>query len=454
MTENNNRSLKINHCLDRLIRMINRITIMHYVIIFLLFYSVSIIPLFIASKYDVPMADDFAYSYLTSEVWGKTRSLGAVFSAALQTDVDFWHNWQGLYSSAFLQALQPGIFGESYYGLGAVFIILSLIVGVLLLTVFFFKVFFHSGIFESLFVGMSILFVILQTMPDITQGVYWYNGAVNYSFFWAVQCFFTVFVLAYHKTEKACRCLIYVFGSVITGFLLEGANHITAFSGLLFMAVVVVYDIIKNKRKMAIISAAVLVVLITAFLFNILSPGTSVRQAEYTTGKSAFLSVVSSICHGIWMITEWTDLKLLYIFLAVLPVVLVIIERSDRCGFVYHNPLINILISVLLICALYCPGYYAMGYGGTSRIENVVYYTFIFLYMLNIIYFTGWIYQKLKSSGRMNHLDENRYIFIITGMIAVCLFTVGVRSNAYWALKALVQGRAKDFTVDFITFIQ
>ena len=447
MTDNNDSSINKNHCLERLRRIINRVTIKHYMIILFLFFSVSIIPLFVAAKYDVPMADDFWYSSMTSEVWEKTQTGYNIYSKSIDQKT-------GKEKKNYYQALQPGIFGESFYGLGAVFVILSLIVGVLSLSVFLFKVFFHSGIFESLFIGMTILFVILQTMPDITQGVYWFNGAVNYSFFWAVQCLFTVFVLAYHKTESVYGCLLCVLGAILTGILLEGANHITAFSGLLFMAVVVIYDIIKNRKKMAITGIVILVLLIIGFIFNIMSPGTRVRQDAFSAGKPVLFSIISSICHGIWMITEWTDLKLIYIFLAVFPVVLIIVERSDRYGFVFHNPLINILISVLFICALYCPGYYAMGYGGTTRIENVVYYTYIFLYILNSIFFTGWIYQRVKRNRSLDLLVENRYVLVITGLIALCLFVVGVRSNAYWALKALVQGRVRDFTVDYITFIQ
>lgn len=43
-----------------------------------------------------------------------------LLKTAYDTDKQFYLTWQGLYTSAFLLALQPGIFGERYYFIGGI----------------------------------------------------------------------------------------------------------------------------------------------------------------------------------------------------------------------------------------------------------------------------------------------------------------------------------------------
>ena len=76
---------------------------------------VSMIPLLMLSLYNHPSADDFAYAAETHMVWKSTRNIFYVIRQAAATSVKYWNRWQGRYTSAFLLALEPGIFGEQYY---------------------------------------------------------------------------------------------------------------------------------------------------------------------------------------------------------------------------------------------------------------------------------------------------------------------------------------------------
>lgn len=88
---------------------------------------ISIIPLLKLCKYIHPCADDFGYSYRTFHEWNKSHSLWNLLKEAIATSKYFYNNWQGLYSSAFFLALQPSIFGEKYYALTG--ILLLIIIG-------------------------------------------------------------------------------------------------------------------------------------------------------------------------------------------------------------------------------------------------------------------------------------------------------------------------------------
>ena len=78
----------------------------------LILTAASIIPLLMISFYNHPSADDFAYAVETHMVWKSTRNIFLVLRQAVATSVKYWNRWQGLYTSAFLLALEPGIFGE------------------------------------------------------------------------------------------------------------------------------------------------------------------------------------------------------------------------------------------------------------------------------------------------------------------------------------------------------
>ena len=66
--------------------------------------------------------DDYSYSIETRKiVQSGNWNIVDLIKAAIKTDITFYKTWQGLYSSAFILSLQPGIFSDGkYYGSGAI----------------------------------------------------------------------------------------------------------------------------------------------------------------------------------------------------------------------------------------------------------------------------------------------------------------------------------------------
>ena len=62
------------------------------------------------------------------------QSKWAAISGALDCSRTQWYAWQGTYSSIFFMALMPAIWGEQYYFLGPVFILLLLLAGTMTFT--------------------------------------------------------------------------------------------------------------------------------------------------------------------------------------------------------------------------------------------------------------------------------------------------------------------------------
>ena len=65
-----------------------------------------------------PSADDYIYAAHTHAVVQQYGfDLPRLLKAAWDTNVYYFENWQGLYISGFLLAWQPAIFGNCWYGL-------------------------------------------------------------------------------------------------------------------------------------------------------------------------------------------------------------------------------------------------------------------------------------------------------------------------------------------------
>ena len=101
----------------------------------LLALAVALIPLLLLTKYAIPFFDDYGYS---APVWihymlGGFNPKG-VISGSIENAVNMWHTWQGTYSSIFFMGLNPMIFGEQYYIIGPVFLILNLVLSMFVFT--------------------------------------------------------------------------------------------------------------------------------------------------------------------------------------------------------------------------------------------------------------------------------------------------------------------------------
>ena len=82
-----------------------------------------LLPLIIAGFYNRPAADDYDYALLTHAAVVAGGNIFDIIKAAWETNIYYYNNWQGLYTSAFLLALHPGIFGEKIYAISHLIII-------------------------------------------------------------------------------------------------------------------------------------------------------------------------------------------------------------------------------------------------------------------------------------------------------------------------------------------
>ncbi len=426
-----------------------------YTVIFSIIFLISLIPLLIVAKKSFPSTDDITYSVVTKEAWEETHSVLKVLSAAVKTDIEYYYNWGGGYISAFILSLQPAIFGEKYYGITPLLLIIAISISVFVFTDYIIRKLLRGDRFDVLFIASAMIYMMFQGMPGVQDSLFWYTGAMSYGLFWAIYLLFAFFLVKYQFTNKASV----IIPAAILGFISEGANYITGISVLMLSFGFIVYNYCIKNKKVIPGYIIVLVISVTGFIMHVLAPGTAARFEAAGTGYNplvrAVKTIISSICHAMWRISEWTDLKTIYILLIALPIMAGIIYKAgDKLNIQFKNPLLLLIISVIWLCILYCPPYYALGFPGTDRLESVVYFTYVVFLFINEFYIIGWIYKNNIHLKIWTYLYEIRGTVALVSLIALVLLITGSRNNAYWSLKAVIKGQEILYLTDFNEFIK
>lgn len=384
----------------------------------------SALPLVGLAKYSHPSADDYYYATRTYQVWQESHSVFQVIGVAFSTSAEFYQKWQGLYASAVVQSLEPGIFGEKYYGLSGLFILLCLYATDIFAAEYLLHVKLKAGKLESMAFGCVLAFMMIQWMPSVAQGIYWFNGAANYTLFFCVLLllFCAVISLAEHTSKSKTVGKLAL--AAVLAVVLAGGNHVTTFGGILLLVGCTVFAWIRKNRLFAGKSMVVLAFLIAGFLVNLLSPGTAARRAEFENTPGVIASVWAAIKTGFSAINSWWGLPFAIVLVIMLPFVFSAVRRiCVETSFEFGHPLSVFVLSVGFVCALFCPSIYAMGTTGDLRLKNVIYFSFVILVFVNEFYICGWVTRRYLLDKMPKTTEE----FLTGGQIVTALLlTVGL----------------------------
>ncbi len=415
-------------------------------------FCFSILPLAAISVFAHPSADDFNYSVLTRRCWVETGSLVQVLKAAAGTTVYYFNEWQGLYVSQFLQALQPAVFGESAYMAGPLFLLAVHVAA----THFFFYVLIRKVLKGTGSQWLELsgigLFLMIHLMPGTVEGFYWYNGAVNYTFFYALLM--AMIGLTWYCCQagrKGTRAWLTGLLMVL-GFILAGGNQVTSFAGILFyLACGAARGLGKEKKKclpLFLVAAAIT----AGFILNVTAPGTAVRQATCLDRPGVAGTILLSVSNVLVYMTDWLHPFFLVCLAAAVPSAWGVARNFRKAtGFSYPCPLAAVIGAGAVMAALYCPSNYAQGFSGNYRLINVTYFIFVILMLILLVYLLGWISVKLENqgfspvvkslgeaAGRISWKSATIYVFVFL----VFLYPVRERLSGFNALTSLVNGKA------------
>ena len=386
---------------------------------FCLLLLAALIPLFRLTIYAVPYYDDYNFGRFARAAMEQEQSKWAAIPGALECSRTQWYAWQGTYSSIFFMTLMPAIWGEQYYFLGPVFILLLLLAGSMVFTHVILRKVFGMEKWISLAIQAVITTAQFMFIYSAQSGFYWYNGGIHYVGMHGFGMLFLAVSICLERAEgRTAKGLLFT-ASVLLAMITAGSNFVTALQGLLCLVTILLVRVVLERRKCGLWLLPATAVYIIGFGLNVAAPGNSVRAQSYIGwGYGPLESIGRSFLEAVKHIPEYTGLVVLTVMLLLVPLIWQAVKSTD---YRFRYPGIVLVWSFCLYATGYTPSLYSLGHAGLSRTLNAVKITYLLLLFLNEIYWIGWLRQLLEKKTEQT-----------TGQLTIQKLTIRNGAAAWW----------------------
>ena len=386
---------------------------------FCLLLLAALIPLFRLTIYAVPYYDDYNFGRFARAAIEQEQSKWAAISGALDCSRTQWYAWQGTYSSIFFMTLMPAVWGEQYYFLGPVFILLLLLAGSMVFTHVILRKVFRMEKWSSLAIQAVITIAEFMFIYSAQSGFYWYNGGIHYVGMHGFGLLFLSVAICLERAEgRTAKGLLFT-ASVLLAMITAGSNFVTALQGLLCLVTILLVSVVLERRKCGLWLLPATAVYIIGFGLNVAAPGNSVRAQSYIGwGYGPLESIGRSFLEAVKHIPEYTGPVVLMVMLLLVPMIWQAVKSTD---YRFRYPGIVLALSFCLYATGYTPSLYSLGHAGLSRTLNAVKITYLLLLFLNEIYWIGWLRQLLEKKTEQT-----------TGQLTIQKLTIRNGAAAWW----------------------
>ena len=347
------------------------------------------------------------------------QSKWAAISGALDCSRTQWYAWQGTYSSIFFMTLMPAVWGEQYYFLGPVFILLLLLAGSMVFTHVILRKVFGMEQWISLAIQAVITTAQFMFIYSAQSGFYWYNGGIHYVGMHGFGLLFLAVSICLERAEgRTAKGLLFT-ASVLLAMITAGSNFVTALQGLLCLLTILLVSVVVERRRTGLWLLPSTLVYIIGFGLNVAAPGNSVRARSYVGwGYGPLESIGRSFLEAVKHIPEYTGPVVLMVMLLLVPMIWQAVKSTD---YSFRYPGIVLALSFCLYATGYTPSLYSLGHAGLSRTLNAVKITYLLLLFLNEIYWIGWLRQLLEKRAEQT-----------TGQLTIQKWAIRNGAAAWW----------------------
>ena len=373
------------------------------------------------SIYTAPYYDDYSYSYDAHEaVLNKAGLFGVLKAAGLNT-VRTYNTWQGTYSSCFLMSLMPGIFGEQFYFLGPVFLIMLLTASVFFFSDSLVRFVFKGEVMQSVCVSSILTIMALMLIHSAQQGLYWYNAGIHYiggHSFALIMCAFLI-RLIYKDNLNLPGRIGCISALIISSLLVSGSNFVTVLQGMSVVFLFLLISIAKKKRVVGMSFISVLYA--TGMYINLSAPGNLVRQARFANeGYPAFKAIILSFREAALWFWKLTGPETVAFLVLLAPFIWNMLRNNDMK---FRYPVVFVVLGFCFYAMGFTPSLYSTGRMDLARVVNAVKLTLQIVLFADEIYIIGHFKNKIIS--RVNTSKNGKpYIFIIFCIMWAAAFCV------------------------------
>lgn len=319
----------------------------------------------------------------------------------------------------FFMTLMPAVWGEQYYFLGPVFILLLLLAGSMVFTHVILRKVFGMEQWISLAIQAVITIAEFMFIYSAQSGFYWYNGGIHYVGMHGFGLLFLSVAICLERAEgRTAKGLLFT-ASVLLAMITAGSNFVTALQGLLCLLTILLVSVVVERRRTGLWLLPSTLVYIIGFGLNVAAPGNSVRARSYVGwGYGPLESIGRSFLEAVKHIPEYTGPVVLMVMLLLVPMIWQAVKSTD---YRFRYPGIVLALSFCLYATGYTPSLYSLGHAGLSRTLNAVKITYLLLLFLNEIYWIGWLRQLLEKRAEQT-----------TGQLTIQKWAIRNGAAAWW----------------------
>ena len=364
----------------------------------------SLTPLYALSFYNHACYDDFGFSIRTHDAWRATGSLWQTIRAAAENTAIIRGTWEGTYTTSFISALQPALFGENLYWVATV----------VLLTFFLFALWFFLrqvlvkglGVDKTTFwlALCAVSFVMIQFVPELSESFFWFNGGVAYTLMWSLMLVRYGVMLCHARSQRSARRAAWFVLLLALSLLMGGAKYSTVLFSCCVDGLIVLYGLVRG-RKGRWERLAAFALMLGGLVFSALAPGNAVRAATLHGGMSAPKAILQALYFGVALMGHWFSLPLLVVWALV---GWRLWDALRGCRLKFAHPVWITLLSVGLFCAQLAPTLYTGNYLGDGRTVNTYFYTFVLLSCALALYWLGWGLRRWEKPGSCPAIQTSR----------------------------------------------
>ena len=340
-------------------------------------------PFFLGAPAAHPATDDFTFATVTHRTWLETRSLPHVAKDALSYALRTWRDWQGTVTGVLVMALNPAVFDLEGYWAHAVLLLLLDIAAVLTAMRHFLG---RAGLpgRMRLPAAAALLCVRLVFLPDIVEGIYWFNGAWFYTGANAAALLLLTAADGFAARPGRGGAALLALGFFALGL----DNYITAMMALAALFALALLRLWAGRsgdeegRRACLRTAAFLVPLGLGLLLSVLAPGNRVRMAADGAHESGAGWLLSSLLWtardaGFYILRFSFKTPLLALLLGLTPRLCRALPSREESRGVPPAPAVWLGLFAILCCMI-VPHMYSSGYAGSGRVVNM-YHGFVVL---------------------------------------------------------------------------
>lgn len=417
-----------------------------YAWFFVALAAASVLPFLVLSFYSHPVSDDYLFSGYYKELgWWNFQKF-------------FYLKWQGTYTTNAIMCspINPVVHNRfDLYWVVCWFALAAMAISIWLLLNFMTK----NKLAASI-ITCTVLITYLYQTPSPAQGLYWLNAN------WGYQLSTTLGIILFLVLLKTFQG-----GVVKRGYWLLSAILLAVLMGTNFIVAMLVGFGVGMATLLSLRSkatrfwwAGLLLIASLSLIAVVFAPGNAVRlqdaardAATLHAQTSATSKVAHGISHGIGLIVysfiNWLGNGVILAFsILLLPVLFAVSKNPDTpLASLARKKYFILAVGITMLVMPFFPTYLAQGAPPATRITNMIYLLFIFVWLFALYIGVLWMRRAATNHRQPVYVSVAMAVFLLAALLTDANYSLTYAgkgrdfNNIAAAYKDWLGGEAKQF---------